>query len=1630
MIFFPLQFTALHSAPAMTAIYTLFLALLAAQCTFVQPASAVQTFNTTTGGFNTTTGGSNTTSTSKIASPSDTAKLERNPRTAPDKGRQNGPLWAYSGSLDAYLANLQNGTVLRGGFDGDSSIKRTSFKPNRRRQSSKFWLESLGPLGIQPHAGGDNYQFYRNVVDDFGADNTGKTDTAEALNAASASWNKGSVGGARTRCGQSCGNTFSQGAIVYFPPGTYKICSPVIQYYYTQFIGDPNNMPIIKGCDEFQGIALFDVDPYIPGADGKQWYINQNQFFRQIRNFRFDLKDMPESTAEHDQELVPTGIHWQVSQATSLQNLVFDMPTTSTTTAVGIFTENGSGGFVSDLKFNGGNIGWRAGSQQYTARNLVFNDCNTAVQMVWDWGWNWQQITINGGSIGFNISGIGGEKGQGTGSISLIDSKISRVKIGILTNDRPTSPNIVLDNTVFENVANPVMTEGGRNLFSGKADVWATGKRYNGSEGSDKTGAVEAPRRGKGLNDQNGKLYVRSRPQYEKHGTGSFLIATKDGGCKNDGTGDQASCINKFLRRALDARKIAYFPAGAYVVGSTVNIPTGSVVQGSLWSQIVGSGYYFGDMKSPKVMVQVGNKGDVGTMEITEMLFSVRGATAGAIMMEWNVAAVSQGAAAMWDSHFRVGGALGTDLDMSTCPKFTNKAECIAASMMFRVTAQANGYFENVWAWVGDHDNDKTIVNQPDSSSTQISVFGARGMLIESKGPSWFYGGGSEHSVLYNYLISGAESVYMGHIQTESPYYQPKPRPPEPFRPAAPFPNDPDFSDCIATADVANDRCNYAWGLQIIDSKDIMIHSAGLYSFFNEYFQDCIPTHNCQDRVLEVKGSTGVVIYNLFTIAIASIAGGIDDTNVPQNGNQRGFTTEISVWVPLPGNDKVDIVWVDGGVWNAPTVNCPAKSCMMVFPTRPLESPVTIRPRSYTTSLEYGGSSSTNIGGVETTVFVTTTTTVTISVPPIVTNGMGYFNFNISTSGDVPLTLFPSLALGPVVVTLPNGQGGQTTRKIPLPPWPLINGGPPIVYSDPATKDSSGDPRSTTYYTPVGSSISAAGATVTTVTFPAATAPITLDCPAETASFVFATPAIAVATTCTQDSDVTLNFACPTTRVFTFLGPTSIFATVDCSFVTAWPTGAPPAVTEEPLPVFTEWPAYVQIIPEEQERDEPEADDDGVHVPCASWFFSFCISWGDIRVGSWYWILPPGIYGPGPPPINNIRPPPGIEFDDNLPDWPRITIGPDHRITTESKPECQEQTAKACTTTNFIEGGTTRSTTMRCETITGCSLRVSDSVTNVIGTQTAAPVGSWIDENWGTSIHDEAYSNSVFAEMSSHLARARATGNPTEVQFKPAPTAGPSCRGGSSACGGTVCSGYWCNPTSTPAAPPPGFRDPKDPSSGGYLAPTKTVGSSSPSTPDPSIKPLTRGPINCFNEADFPGHADIQSGDQDEGSKGFSNLRGQMGDDDSIGPGDAPIRFNLKDSHDVNYDYRVEWVAGCVTTVQRQSFGFPLGMSQSLITAYLLVRESYTKCGGNGGVGGSCQAGCLLYTFEGGRGDGPTAPCDGFDCRACGTLFDSPKCKSCCGGFRDAALLPPDGSGNYSHFEIGAKGPAVIDDLK
>lgn len=68
--------------------------------------------------------------------------------TAPDKGKQNGPVWRYSGSLDKYMTNLRTGTVVRGGYAKLNGTRRTALNAAvAKRQSSDYWLATLGSKG-------------------------------------------------------------------------------------------------------------------------------------------------------------------------------------------------------------------------------------------------------------------------------------------------------------------------------------------------------------------------------------------------------------------------------------------------------------------------------------------------------------------------------------------------------------------------------------------------------------------------------------------------------------------------------------------------------------------------------------------------------------------------------------------------------------------------------------------------------------------------------------------------------------------------------------------------------------------------------------------------------------------------------------------------------------------------------------------------------------------------------------------------------------------------------------------------------------------------------------------------------------------------------------------------------------------------------------------------------------------------------------------------------------------------------------------------------------------------------------------------------------------------------------------
>ena len=150
------------------------------------------------------------------------------------------------------------------------------------------------------------------------------TDDTAAINAAISSGNRCAPG--------ACQSTTTTLAVVYFPAGTYLVSAPIVDYYYTVMIGNPNSRAVIKAAPAFRGAAVIDADPYQPS--GNQGYGSTNVFFRQIRNLIIDLTAIPASSAA-------TALHWPTSQATNLQNVQVNLSQASGTQHVGIFIENG-----------------------------------------------------------------------------------------------------------------------------------------------------------------------------------------------------------------------------------------------------------------------------------------------------------------------------------------------------------------------------------------------------------------------------------------------------------------------------------------------------------------------------------------------------------------------------------------------------------------------------------------------------------------------------------------------------------------------------------------------------------------------------------------------------------------------------------------------------------------------------------------------------------------------------------------------------------------------------------------------------------------------------------------------------------------------------------------------------------------------------------------------------------------------------------------------------------------------------------------------------------------------------------------------------------------------------------------
>lgn len=571
----------------------------------------------------------------------------------------------------------------------DDSDDKT-FERRQDDSRSTYWMETVSHSS---ESSADGSKSWRSVKD-YGAKGDGVTDDTVAIQKA--------LYGHR-----SMGDAQQLPVTVYFPSGQYVVSSPILQPSHTEIIGNPIDLPRVIGAPSFVGLGVFTSEALVMKQHA--WYLNSQSPQRSIRNLIVDTRALPRKSNT-------AGIHWQAGRGCSLENIHFYMSDSKATTHIGLFVENGQGGFLGDLFFIGGRFGMLIGQQQFSADGIYFSKCQTAIRTLWDWGLGMQSIFIsnckmgieivsslsiddlsgikNATAVGANQTNIRSDSSQRTsparrsgvwslfnrykelpgptaqnistsavsGALSFVDMTVSNTTVAIdafLSDD--TSLSVL--NSAFANVGTTIRnSKSGESLFNADAiESWAFGRIYdNGSRSfkfvHGKTGSV--PKRKPSLvASEKGVArqpfyFHRRRPTYTSiDSRNTQIINVRRYGAKGDGVADDTRILNKVLDMAANISAIVYFPQGNYRITHTLDFPVGSRVVGQASPKIIVSGKGFNDAEKFQAALRVGRSGEEGIMEIQGLTVVSQATNEGAVLMEWNVRAQTQGSVGLWGEY-------------------------------------------------------------------------------------------------------------------------------------------------------------------------------------------------------------------------------------------------------------------------------------------------------------------------------------------------------------------------------------------------------------------------------------------------------------------------------------------------------------------------------------------------------------------------------------------------------------------------------------------------------------------------------------------------------------------------------------------------------------------------------------------------------------------------------------------------------------------------------------------------------------------------------------------------------------------------------------------------------------------
>ncbi|KAI1375779.1 glycoside hydrolase family 55 protein [Hypoxylon crocopeplum] len=694
--------------------------------------------------------------------------------------------------------------ILLAGVSCSAIPKDNGAADNVEKRATSYWYANMDHTGQ-----------YRGYAPDLGTDYT--YPVFKAVNAGDGAGIQTAIndaGNGNSRNGQWLA---SQPRVVYIPPGTYEISSTIRMNTDTILMGDATNPPIIKAAAGFSGDQTL-ISAQDPTTSEK----GELSFAVGLKNLVLDTTSISGGTAF-------TALWWGVAQAAQLQNVRITMASSSNGVGhTGIRLGRGSTLGLADVRVERGQNGiWHDGHQQALYKSIYFYQ-NT-VGMLINGG---NTISIIGAT--FETVGTGIRHDGGSPWIALIDATSINSGVTFVTTGYPS---FLIENLSKDTDSDVAQVPGSTVLGAqSHVDNFSYGNTvgrspiYGAMSSSSSRSSVLAP---------NGKYPVLPAPNYANNPVSDFINIkdpSQNGGhtVLGDHSVDESGVLNQVLQYAASNNKIAYFPFGKYRVDDTLHVPKGSRIVGEAWATITGNGANFKDSANPRPVVAVGNAGDVGVAQIQDMRFTVSDVLPGAIIMQFNMAGLSPGDVALWNSLVTVGGTLGATALGNACGSASN--ECKAAFLGMHFTASSSVYVENVWNWVADHFTEG-------SGGCNIAAKG--GALVESTKGTWLHALGSEHWWLYQLNLRGANNVMISMLQSETNYDQgdnTQQTPPAPWVADVTNWGDPDFSWCSG----GDTRCRMGFANYIQGGSNIYTYASASWAFFSgPGYQGC--NGDCQN---------------------------------------------------------------------------------------------------------------------------------------------------------------------------------------------------------------------------------------------------------------------------------------------------------------------------------------------------------------------------------------------------------------------------------------------------------------------------------------------------------------------------------------------------------------------------------------------------------------------------------------------------------------------------------------------------------------------------------------------------------------------------------------------------------------